>query len=128
MPPFEALYGQRCRSMICWKEVGNRKIHGSDLIQETTEKIKIIRRRMKTAQSGQKAYVDHCCRSLAFLVGDKVFLKVSLIKGVLRVNRKSKLDSQFVGPFKILERVGLVAYRLALPQSFKGSMCFMCLN
>jgi len=102
IPPFEALYGRRCRSLICWEKVDDIRIYGSDLIQETAEKIKIIRKRMRTTQSRQKAYANQRRKPLEFSLGDKVFLKVSPIKGVLCINRKSKLDPQFVGPFEIL--------------------------
>ena len=71
---------------------------------------------MRTAQSRQKSYVD-TRRNLEFEVGDKVFLKVAPMKGVLRFGRKSKLSPRFIGPFEILERIGPVAYRLALPPS-----------
>ena len=70
---------------------------------------------MRIAQSRQKTYADHRRRPLEFSFSDKVFLKVSSIKGILRINRKSKLDPRFIGPFEILKRVGPVAYRLALP-------------
>jgi len=70
---------------------------------------------MKAAQSRQKAYADNRCRPLEFEVGDKVFLKVSPMKGVSRVGNKNKLTSRYVGPFEILDRIGPVAYRLALP-------------
>jgi len=58
MPPFKVLYGRRCRSPICWEEVGDWRIFGHDIIQETTDKIKLIKKRMKAAQSRQKAYAD----------------------------------------------------------------------
>ena len=93
MPPFEALYGRRCRSLTCWEQVGDRRIYGIDLTQEIAEKIKIIRKSIKIAQCRQKAYVDYHCRLLEFSVSGKVFLKVSPIKGVLCINRKNKLDS-----------------------------------
>jgi len=92
MPPFEALYGRRCRSLICWEQVGDRRIYGIDLIQEIAEKMKIIRKSIKIAQCRQKAYADYRCRLLEFSVSGKVFLKVSPIKGVLYINRKNKLD------------------------------------
>jgi len=67
MPLFEALYDRRCKSSICWEEVSDIRIYGSDLIQETIEKIKIIRKRR------QKAYADRHRRPLEFSFGDKIF-------------------------------------------------------
>ena len=84
MAPFEALYGRKCRSPIYWDEVGERKLLGPELVQITTEKIKLIRERLRTAQSRQKNYADRRRRDLEFQVGDYVFLKVSPWKGVFR--------------------------------------------
>ncbi|KAL5537439.1 hypothetical protein UlMin_045822 [Ulmus minor] len=68
-----------------------------------------------TAQSRQKSYADKRRRPLEFLVGDSVFLKVAPMKGVMRFGKKGKLSPRYIGPFEILERIGKVAYRLALP-------------
>ncbi|KAL4022872.1 hypothetical protein IC575_016618 [Cucumis melo] len=76
---------------------------------------------MLTAQSRQKSYVDKRHKDLEFEVGDMVFLKVAHMKGVLRFEKKGKLSPRFVGPFEILERIGPVAYRLALPPSFSAA-------
>jgi len=86
----------------------------------------MIKKRMKAAQCRQKAYVDHHHRPLKFSVGDKVYLKVSPIKGMIRINRKSKLSPRFIGLFEILERVGLVAYRLASPCRQNWEEFMMC--
>ncbi|WRX08490.1 Reverse transcriptase/retrotransposon-derived protein [Theobroma cacao] len=115
MAPFEALYGRRCRSPIGWLEVGERKLLGPELVQDAIEKIHMIHQRMLTAQSRQKSYADNQRRDLEFQVGDNVFLKVSPTKGVMRFGKKGKLSPRYIGPFEILERVGAVAYRLALP-------------
>ncbi|KAH9778034.1 Endonuclease [Citrus sinensis] len=117
MAPFEALYGRKCRSPICWDEVGERKLLGPELIQITVDKIKLIRGRLQTAQSRQKSYADRRRRELEFEKGDFVFLKVSPWKGVFRFGKKGKLSPGFIGPFEILERIGPVAYRIALPPS-----------
>jgi len=101
MPPFEALYGRKCRSLICWEEVGDRRIFGPDIILEAIDKIKLIKERMKAAQSRQKAYADNRRRPLKFEVGDKVFLKVSPMKGVRRADNKNKLAPRYVRPFEI---------------------------
>ncbi|KAL0537039.1 hypothetical protein IC582_026007 [Cucumis melo] len=117
MAPFEALYGKCCRSPVCWGEVGEQRLMGPELVQSTNEAIQKIRSRMHTAQSRQKSYADVRRKDLEFEVGDKVFLKVAPMRGVLRFERRGKLSPCFVGPFEILERIGPVAYRLALPPS-----------
>ncbi|KAL0537322.1 hypothetical protein IC582_026299 [Cucumis melo] len=117
MAPFEALYGKCCRSPVCWGEVGEQRLMGPELVQSTNEAIQKIRSRMHTAQSTQKSYADVRRKDLEFEVGDKVFLKVAPMRGVLRFERRGKLSPRFVGPFEILERIDPVAYRLALPPS-----------
>ncbi|KAL0546694.1 hypothetical protein IC582_016606 [Cucumis melo] len=120
MAPFEALYGRCCRSPVCWGEVGEQRLMGPELVQSTNEAIQKIRSRMHTAQSRQKSYADVRRKDLEFEIGDKVFLKVAPMKGVMRFERRGKLSPRFVGPFEILERIGPVAYRLALPPSLSA--------
>lgn len=117
MAPFEALYGRPCRSPVCWLGVGEKSFLGPEFIKDTSEKIAIIRDRMRTAQSRQKSYADRRTRVLEFKVGDQVLLKVSPMKGVMRFGSKGKLSPRFVGPFMITDRIGAVAYRLALPDN-----------
>nr|GEX68338.1 putative reverse transcriptase domain, ribonuclease H-like domain, aspartic peptidase domain protein [Tanacetum cinerariifolium] len=112
--PFEALYGRKCRSPICWTEVGEAQILGPELIQETTEKIVQTKQRMQAARNRQKSYADLKRKPMEFQVGDKVMLKVSPWKGVVRFGKRGKLNPRYVGPFKVLERVGDVAYKLDL--------------
>ncbi|GJW86031.1 putative reverse transcriptase domain-containing protein [Tanacetum coccineum] len=114
--PFEALYGRKCRSPVIWTEVGESQLIGPEIMQETTEKIVQIKERLKTARSRQKSYADKRRKPLEFQVGDRVLLKVSPWKGVVRFGKKGKLAPRYVGPFEIVERVGPVAYRLKLPQ------------
>nr|GEW35218.1 putative reverse transcriptase domain-containing protein [Tanacetum cinerariifolium] len=118
--PFEALYGQKCRSPVGWSEVGDSQLTGSELIRETNEKIVQIKNRLLTARSRQKSYADIRRRPLEFNVGDKVMLKVSPWKGVIRFEKYGKLSPRFIWPFKILERIGPVAYRLELPRELQG--------
>nr|GEU34751.1 hypothetical protein [Tanacetum cinerariifolium] len=114
--PYEALYGRKCRSPVCWAEVGEAQLTGPELIQETTEKIVLIKHIIQAAQDRQKSYADLKRKSMEFEVGDKVMLKVSPWKGVVRFGKRGKLNPRYVGPFKVLAKVGKVAYRLELPQ------------
>ncbi|GJU41936.1 putative reverse transcriptase domain-containing protein [Tanacetum coccineum] len=90
--PFEALYGRKCRSPVCWTEVGEAQILGPELIQETTEKIIQIKQRMQAARDRQKSYADLKRKPMEFQVGDKVMLKVSPWKGVVRFGKRGKLN------------------------------------
>nr|GEV68384.1 putative reverse transcriptase domain, ribonuclease H-like domain, aspartic peptidase domain protein [Tanacetum cinerariifolium] len=118
--PFEALYGWKCRSPVCWSEVGDSQLTGPKLIQETSEKIVQIKNRLLTARSRQKSYTDVRRRPLEFNVEDKVMFKVSPWKGMIRFRKRGKLSLRFIGPFKILETIGLVTYELELPRELQG--------
>ncbi|GJS08703.1 putative reverse transcriptase domain-containing protein [Tanacetum coccineum] len=117
--PFKALYGWKCRSPICWSEVGDSQLIGPELIRETTKKIVQIKHRLLTARSRQKSYADVRRKLMEFSVGDMVMLKVSPWKGVIRFRKRGKLSPRYVGPFKIFDRVGLVAYKLELPREIQ---------
>ena len=119
MPPFEAMYGRRCRSPICWEEVGDQGLLGPDLVQETIEKIRIIKKRMVASQNRQMTYADKRRVPLKFFIGDKIFLKVFPMKGVVWIGKSNKLNPRYAWPFKILERIGPLANRLALPREMK---------
>ncbi|GJT35763.1 putative reverse transcriptase domain-containing protein [Tanacetum coccineum] len=114
--PFEALYGRKCRSPVCWAEVGDARLTGPELVHETTEKIVQIKHRMQAARDRQKSYTDVRRKPLEFQVGDRVMLKVSPWKGVVHFGKQGKLNPRYIGPFKVLAKVGTVAYRLELPQ------------
>ena len=117
MAPYEALYGRKCRTPLCWSEVGEDRILGPEIIQETTEKIQMIREKMKQAQDRQKSYADNRRRPLEFDEGNHVYLKVTPRLRLKGPFKSRKLSPRYVGPYQILERIGEVAYRLALPPS-----------
>ncbi|GKE60387.1 putative reverse transcriptase domain-containing protein [Tanacetum coccineum] len=114
--PFEALYGRKCRSPVCWAEVGQVQLTGPELVQETTEKIIQIKQRMQFAHDRQKSYIDLKRKPMEFQVGYKVMLKVSPWKRVVHFGKRGKLNPRYVGPFKVLEKVGSIAYKLELPK------------
>ena len=120
MAPYEALYGRPCRSPICWTGVGESSITSPDLIRDTSEKVCLIQKSLLTAQSQQKSYVNRRRRPLEFEVGDHFFLKVLPKRGVVRFGKLGKLAPRYIGPFEVLERVGIVAYLLALSPSLSG--------
>ncbi|WVZ52251.1 hypothetical protein U9M48_003331, partial [Paspalum notatum var. saurae] len=99
--PFEALYGKRIR-------------------QDAEQQLRIVQENLRVAQSRQKSYADVRRRDLSFKVDDHVYLKVSPMRGIRRFNMKGKLALRYIGPFKILEKKGEVAYRLELPPSLSG--------
>ena len=88
---------------------------GSDIVKDTEEKVQVIQKRLKAASDRQKSYADLKRRDIAYEVGDKVFLKVSPWRKILRFGKKGKLSSRFIGPYEILERIGPMAYCLELP-------------
>ncbi|XP_070015232.1 uncharacterized protein [Nicotiana sylvestris] len=87
-----ALYGRRCRSPIRWFEAGETNLLGLDLVQEAMDKVQLIRQRFLTAQNRQKSYADKRRRDLVFTIGDKVFLRVSPMKGVMRFRKRGNLS------------------------------------
>ena len=90
------------------------------MFRESLDKVKLIQDRLLMAQSRQKSYADRKVRDLEFMVGERVLLKVSSMKGVMRFGKKGKLSPRYIGPFKIVERIGEVAYQLALPPGLSG--------
>jgi hypothetical protein len=149
MAPFGAPYGHRCRTTLNWIEPREKAIFGPDLveeakatiicrtplnwieprekaifrpdpIEEAKANVSRIQENLRVARSHQESYANKRRRPLEFTVGDHVYLKVSLMKGMRRFGMKGKLAPRNIGPFPILEKCGNVAYKLELPPSLAG--------
>ncbi|GKB16988.1 putative reverse transcriptase domain-containing protein [Tanacetum coccineum] len=103
--PFEALYGRKCRSPVLWAKIREGSLIGPELVQETTDKVVLIKEKLKAVKDRQKSYANNRRKPL-----------VSPWKGVMRFGKKGKLAPRYVGPFEILERICPIAYRLRLPK------------
>ncbi|GJY20412.1 putative reverse transcriptase domain-containing protein [Tanacetum coccineum] len=110
----KALYGRKCHSPICWAEVREFQLTGPKIVQETIEKIIQIKQIIQAARDRQTSYADLKRKPMEFQVGDRVMLKVFPWKGVVRFGKQGKLNPRYVGPFKVLAKVGDVAYKLEL--------------
>jgi hypothetical protein len=110
MAPFEMLYGRRCRTPLFWTESGEWKVFGPDILQEAEQQVHMVRENLRVPQSRQKSYADHRRRELSFEVVDFVYLKVSPLRGLRHFMVRGKLAPRFIGPFKILEKRGEIAY------------------
>ncbi|XP_073286134.1 uncharacterized protein, partial [Primulina huaijiensis] len=105
---------------VIWDDVDRAVVTGPEMILEMEQKVKLIQQRLKAAQDRQAAYANKRRRPLEFQQGDRVFLKVSPFRGTVRFGMKGKLALRYVGPYEILQRIGTLAYRLALPPSLSG--------
>ncbi|WVZ70563.1 hypothetical protein U9M48_019222 [Paspalum notatum var. saurae] len=117
---FEAMYGKRCRTPLFWNQIGEKQVFGPEIIQDAGQQLRIVQENLRVAQSRQRSCADVRWRDLSFKVDDHVYLKVSPMRGIRRFNMKGKLAPRYIGPFKILEKKGEVAYRLELPPSLSG--------
>ena len=96
MSPYEVLYGQKCRTLVCWTELNEHKVISPDIEKDTEEKVQVIQKRLKAANDRKKSYADLKRRDIAYEVGDKVFLKVSPWRKILRFGKKGKLSPRFI--------------------------------
>jgi hypothetical protein len=120
MAPFEVLYRRQCRTPLNSIELGKKVIFAPDIIDEVESIVHRIRDNLKATKSHQESYANKRHRPLQFEVGDRVYLKVSPMKGVKRFGVKGKLTPCYIGPFPILEKCGIVADKLELPPSLAG--------
>jgi hypothetical protein len=120
MAPFEVLYGRRCRTPLNWIELGEKVVFGPDLVKEAKAIVRRIQDNLKAVKSRQETYANKRHRPLEFEVGNHVYLRVSPMKGMKRFGVKGKLAPRYIGPFPILEKCGVVAYKLDLPPSLTG--------
>jgi hypothetical protein len=120
MAPFDALYGQRCRTPLNWSETRKRTLFGPDLVKDAEEKVQVIWEKLKMAQMRQKSYHDNGTTPRHFEVGDYVYLKVSPTKGVQQFGVKGKLAPHYIGPYEVIKVCGPVAYRIQLSQWFSA--------
>jgi hypothetical protein len=115
MAPYEALYGRQCQTPLFWSQTGESQVFGPEVLKYAEKQVQMVRESLKVAQTRQKSYADKRRRDLSFGVGDFVHLKVSPMRGTRRFKVKGKLAPRYVGPFKIIDRKGEVAYQLELP-------------
>ena len=115
MSPFEALYGRQCQTPINWSSTETKLLLGSEMLAEMEAEVKRIRQNLKAAQDRQKIYADKKRPYHEFVVGDHVYVRIKPKRSTMRWTSCAKLAPRYCGPFQILERVGPVAYRLALP-------------
>jgi transposase InsO family protein len=118
MPPYEALYGRPCRTPLSWDRLEDRVTVGPELIQEMEEQVIQIRQRLKETQDRQKSYADAHSTDRSYGVGDQVFIRIRPNKSTIRFWKGTKLSPRFIGPFRVQQKIGPIAYRLVLPPHF----------
>jgi hypothetical protein len=119
MGPFEALYSRKCNTLVSWDNPAGRAIVGLDLLKEIEKQMTRIKKNLKAAPDRQKSYADKNKVFRDFKVGEHVFLKVKAKRSSLRLGSFPKLVARYCGPFEILEKIGPVAYMLALCTSMR---------
>ncbi|GJV39221.1 putative reverse transcriptase domain-containing protein [Tanacetum coccineum] len=113
-------FGKGWEKHLPLAEVGDVQLTGLEVIHETTEKIVQIRQRLQAKRDRKRSYANVRRKPLEFQVGDQVMLKVSPRKGVFRFGKRGKLNPWYIRPFKILERIGPVSYKLELPEKLSN--------
>ncbi|XP_071695869.1 uncharacterized protein [Rutidosis leptorrhynchoides] len=120
MPPYEMSYVRKCRTPSCWLEAGEKQFASPEIVQQTAEKVAIAREKLKAARDRQKMYADPRRRPVTFTVGERVYLKVSPWKGVIRFGKRGKLAPRYIGPFRIRQILNDQTVVLDLPPELAG--------
>ena len=127
MAPYEALYGRKCRTPVCWTELNEHKLIGPNIVKDTEEKVQVIRQRLKAASDRQKSYANLKRRDIEYNMGYKVFLKVSPRRKILRFGQKGKLSPRFIGPYDFSNVLALWLIDWHSLRSWPNyTMCLMC--
>jgi hypothetical protein len=124
MSPFEVLYGRQCNTPVSWSNPVNRISIGPDMLKEMEQQVTQIKQNLKVAQNRQKSYADQKRTPREFKMGDHVYLRIKPRRSSLKMGACAKLAPRYCGPFEVLDRVGPVAYRLALPPTVKAHNVF----
>ena len=124
MSPYEALYGKMSRTPVTWDNLVNKVVLAPELLKEMEQEVVKIKQNLKAAQDRQKSYVDKHRVNNEFIVGDHVYLRVRARKSSLKLGSCGKLSPRYCGLFEVLERIGPVAYRLALHASTRAHDVF----
>ncbi|WVZ89068.1 hypothetical protein U9M48_035525 [Paspalum notatum var. saurae] len=120
IPVNTAYSGAKLAELYISRITGEKQVFGPDIVQDAEQQLRIVQENLRVAQSRQRSYADVRRRDLSFKVDDHVYLKVSPMRGIRRFNMKGKLAPTYIGPFKILEKKGEIAYRLELPPSLSS--------
>jgi hypothetical protein len=129
MASCEALFGRRCRTSLCWFESGESVVLGPEIVQQTTEKVKLIRGKMKASQSRRRSYHDKHKKDLEFQEGDHVFLESNSGDGCWLCMEVKEVDSEVYWSVSDIERIGTVVYRVGLPPYLSNLQdVFLCCN
>ena len=114
IPPFEVLYGRKCRALVTWDDPMDRLMLGPDFLKDLENMVNMVKKNLKESQDLKKTYVDKFHIDKEYKVGDHVYLKVEEKKSTLKMGKCSNLDRRYCGPFEIQAKIGPIAYGMDL--------------